>query len=579
MSYRVPHRVKKLSKLRSIIAVAGLASISVHSSFIHAADDWWFDVEVIVFKRNVSLDEIGEKFPLATPSAPSAENEDLLTAYLHPDLSHLINTLPTCHEPIKTSYVWGPFPVLPEQPVNDIISDDVDVLAIPQAEIDPNAIQSVTQIDIDASAIQTTPQTNIDATVIQTTPQTDIDASAIQTVPQTDIVATAIQTAPQVDIDATADQTVSVEDVDNTPAQDNDDIAVLTDAEKAQASALFTAKIMEFLVDLQLPDQLPCAYPEQLALLKNPFEQPIAEKIIPRVPVNIDGVEWTGLNKPYLLPQSLLTLSELFVDIGRQRDLLPLLHVGWRQEVLFGEDKAPSFRLFAGKNFADKFSASGEQLSLDLGPISDSGDNNYLPEDEIDVDYNDVGDNNYLPEDEIDVSSADIGTQIINEESLFDRINRVLADDSAIRIDEQNDNTSSDLDVQETLSALWELDGKLKVYLQYVGRTPYLHVDTNLEYRSPIFIEDKQVKLENYNQSAAIQSGAIIVEQSNQPNYLQSVQFNQLRRVISKQLHYFDHPLFGMIVHITRYNLPLPELDDPALEESQTDVDAKRVEN
>jgi hypothetical protein len=31
--------------------------------------------------------------------------------------------------------------------------------------------------------------------------------------------------------------------------------------------------------------------------------------------------------------------------------------------------------------------------------------------------------------------------------------------------------------------------------------------------------------------------------------------------VISKQVHYFDHPLFGMIVRINRHRWPEPELE------------------
>ena len=41
-----------------------------------------------------------------------------------------------------------------------------------------------------------------------------------------------------------------------------------------------------------------------------------------------------------------------------------------------------------------------------------------------------------------------------------------------------------------------------------------------------------------------------------QPNFLQRANFNQLRRVISQQVHYFDHPLFGMVVRINRYRWP-----------------------
>jgi len=37
---------------------------------------------------------------------------------------------------------------------------------------------------------------------------------------------------------------------------------------------------------------------------------------------------------------------------------------------------------------------------------------------------------------------------------------------------------------------------------------------------------------------------------------LVSVPLAEQRRVISTQLHYFDHPLFGFVVQIRRYNRP-----------------------
>jgi hypothetical protein len=526
MSYNAAHGLKKQSLFRSILVVAGFASICVQSNVATAADDWWFDVEVIVFKRNVSLGDIGEKFPLAAPSPNSAQNEDLLTAYLKPNLSYLIQTLPICNEPTNKPYVWGPVAVLADEATDDNVSDNAE--------------------------LQATPQESNDTSIIQTVHSVDIDTTEIQTVPSVDIAATTIQSTPSEDIDNDSDQTTSEIGVENTYTQNSYDNTLATAAEAALNSAVFTANILDSLGNWQPQAQLSCVNPKQLELLKNPFETPLTEKIVPRVPVSIDGVDWIDVDKPYLLPQSSLTLSTLFTDIGRQRDLLPLLHVGWRQEVVFGEDKAPSFRLFAGKNFADKFSVNGELLGDIKDPVED----------------------NYLPEDEVEINPADSGIPILDEENLFSRINKALADDSPITINEQSENISSDSNAQQAISALWELDGKLKVYLQYVGRTPYLHIDTNLEYRSPIFIKSKQAQLEN-----TIESNAIVVGQTDQPNYLQSVQFNQLRRVISKQVHYFDHPLFGMIVHITRYKRPEPELDDPELQENQMDLDAPRVEH
>ena len=65
-----------------------------------------------------------------------------------------------------------------------------------------------------------------------------------------------------------------------------------------------------------------------------------------------------------------------------------------------------------------------------------------------------------------------------------------------------------------------------------------IHIDSKLFYRQPIPVDA--------NASA-----------DTQPEYeLVAVPFHQMRRVISKQLHYFDHPLFGMVVKIRRFKTP-----------------------
>ena len=92
-----------------------------------------------------------------------------------------------------------------------------------------------------------------------------------------------------------------------------------------------------------------------------------------------------------------------------------------------------------------------------------------------------------------------------------------------------------------------------------------MHIDSNLDFRQPIF-DPKKTQPIAYSSNARSEQGAIVANQqqpsSLQPNYLQSAQFNQLRRVISKQVHYFDHPLFGMIVRINRYRWPEEPNDD-----------------
>ena len=90
---------------------------------------------------------------------------------------------------------------------------------------------------------------------------------------------------------------------------------------------------------------------------------------------------------------------------------------------------------------------------------------------------------------------------------------------------------------------MWELDGTLHIYL--VGN--YLHIDSDLELREPQRVQFNQREL------------AAQIEQALQPQldskFLRSYRLNQLRRVISHETHYFDHPRLGLVVQIRRTEL------------------------
>ncbi len=68
---------------------------------------------------------------------------------------------------------------------------------------------------------------------------------------------------------------------------------------------------------------------------------------------------------------------------------------------------------------------------------------------------------------------------------------------------------------------LWQVDGTLGIYVEH-----YLYIDSRL-----------YLRLENLEQ-----------------NTLDTIEFKQFKRVISKEIHYFDHPKIGMVLQVRRYN-------------------------
>lgn len=132
---------------------------------------------------------------------------------------------------------------------------------------------------------------------------------------------------------------------------------------------------------------------------------------------------------------------------------------------------------------------------------------------------------------------------------------------------------------------IWEIDGRLKVFLKYINRVPYLHIDSEMFYRHQVPTQyftgsDVSTELASSSSGTFLNDGVetSVLENDSPENGAQSVEYRlvsiplaEQRRVISKQLHYFDHPLYGFIVQIRRYKRPL-QSDT----EADTQTDTKR---
>ncbi len=106
----------------------------------------------------------------------------------------------------------------------------------------------------------------------------------------------------------------------------------------------------------------------------------------------------------------------------------------------------------------------------------------------------------------------------------------------------------------------WSLDGFFKVNLNY-----YLYITADFTVMNMSLAEKA---------SQALRLSALgdnITEQTlaNEKVY-KPIRFQQNRRVISGEVHYFDHPYIGMIVQIRKHKRPLPpeENDEDETEDS-----------
>ena len=433
--------------MRMLFAGLFAALTLVVSANAQAQQDWWFDIEVILFDRGQSVEGLQEEFERAPALGTVSANWDLLGALFQPDIGLLKQTLPACDTP--TSPVWVEKTSLPKitgyRPTFDL------------ADFEPEENDELTQSQASATS------------------------------------------------DSSFDQLTSTEQEKS-----------LTPSEIARLWLAFHGPDS---TAIEIPETRYCE-PSQpwISWQNNQWHVHQPDNSLPfpdHIPIEPQGYdEFDGT--AHILSSQSNELTKLSQQIRQTRGLTRLLHLTWRQPVVFGQDKAPSVRIFAGKDYSKQFTHSGTARAEVL-QTSGSRQPNKDPE--------------------ADVSSADswsvLQARLNRPEPVpFEQMMSARTDAGVTN----QANTLSSLQNEQQQGPIWQMDGYLKVYLKNINQVPYLHIDSRLFYRQPV---------------------PLAASDATQPEYeLVAVPFHQVRRVISKQLHYFDHPLFGMVVKIRRFKVP-----------------------
>jgi hypothetical protein len=202
------------------------------------------------------------------------------------------------------------------------------------------------------------------------------------------------------------------------------------------------------------------------------------------IPKRINGDNKILPKHPHILPINEQQLIDFANDIERIRGHQILHHTVWRQEVVFGKDAAAGFRLVAGENFMASYLASqaNNKVSDSAQQVQNTTQSRNMPEAEIDF-------FSQLYEALLDKQPADINSILIANE----------------KTPEAHD---------QDQHAEWELDGEFKVFLKYINRVPYLHIDSELVFQRLNLNENEVQTLD-----------------------LQRIPFKQFRRVISQKIH------------------------------------------
>jgi len=233
-----------------------------------------------------------------------------------------------------------------------------------------------------------------------------------------------------------------------------------------------------------------------------------------------EGGDMQAETGPFLLEQNALTFNTLKNQLERRGLARTLLHTSWRQPV-FNRNGSQFLRLFGGHNFTREFDY--------FGFSKEDSDEFYDREQKAPLLFTNQNPNQQqLNQLEELLSAIDQG--------LF-RFVRPAQGEQFLAKPPSNPPYGLPKDI-------WEFDGLLRVYL--VGN--YLHIDTEFNLREPENVSQQLSSVEE-------QAKAWLQGEVEAVPFLRAYHLKQLRRVISHERHYFDHPKFGVIVEIRRTDL------------------------
>ena len=533
----------------------------------------WFEIEVILFKQVSNNSENTEQFTSRDLSYKKQRAFDLLAPYLQPDIASLKKLLPNCESPEKQfpyDITVIPHIIWPEKKQPDevnVVGDRVE---------DSNTDHTNTSIDKkDVKRIESLPRMSVKVI------SPELDESSLGDLITSEAVIEKTYQVQYADIELPV--------YNQYPIDSNSPLCVIP-----------TASIVQHLTAEQLVDFNVDAFPvEKISTTINGLEQWQDD--------DEGEITWAS-DKPYLISQGSLRLKSIANRIKRSRNYVPLLHLGWRQ---LGEERrqAKAMRVYAGKSLDLEYQQalakqSNSLQSLELQVILDHREESQkrqeaeaLMRNPINLTESEVGQTEGLvvkreiTEDDDETHEGSI-TEQVRLQAKQQQLNNIFSQFELLDIesnvpeknignnitadkDEDSDNSNIEIirneeQIKQVISELsyditapkiplgmandsdlaavitaplqsWFLDGLFKVHLEH-----YLYINSEFNI------------LDLANKSSVKNTPQVSLNKNNNTDQNKIVSFKQNRRVITGEIHYFDHPKIGMVVQIRRFDPTKP---------------------
>ncbi len=511
----------KLTKITALL-LAGLTSVSLTAAS-KSNNERWFEVEVILFNQLGDKGLLKEQFPEQEnlPAFPKYRKViDLLAPYLQPNISALKQQLPNCETHQYTENLIkqsAKLPLLFQEKSLQQIETIEDIKQGIEQGIE-NADNALAENDLNENS---SANNNVNSESLNAF--SNIEPDNIEP----DNIGTNNVEIGNVDVGHIDADNI---DADYRPTITAQEQALVLAAEVAFPELKFS--------DYQaLPKQSKnslCQIPEEA------FEQYKAEKPsfdyfgipVQTMPKVINNVEDVYSNKPYLISKDSLQLNDIVKQLKRSKGFQPLLHFGWRLAPK-GRNQAEAYRVYAGDNLKYHFKKQEEAYQQATESLQSEQYNESIAKN-----------TDLLPD------SSQLLQQALSDKisEMVKQVNNIDVNDltqTQVMLDTPN-RTFSELTNETPLSALskpepasqpWFLDGLFRVHLNH-----YLYITADFNVMD-MSLAQQATKALN----------------SSEPVNSKPIRFQQNRRVISGEIHYFDHPYIGMLVQIRKHKRPEKE--------------------
>jgi len=476
--------------------------MTASQSFAYSFVGRWFEVEVILLSQLGDKADIKEVFTTNKALPNYNRHIELLAPYLSPDIESIKNSMPQCGERgwLLDSYQesLAPAPYFVVKTLEEIEQERLARAAFSDIEGSSLTVDSI------EDQFETTQP--IDANNLTEEPETQANEGVSEVITETTI---------EIDTALTPEQMSYL----------------------AQANEAFSKYKFDLLDDLH--------YKELCVLSPQKYQDIVSDDLAAYNAVIhhnmnriIDGAPFEDSNTPYLIDQDSFQLKDIYKQLRRSRNFRPLLHVAWRQPV-YRLNQATPVRLYAGEHLEQAYQ---EQQSLYLEQQA------LLAEQESTIEAILNSENNISEQTESmnqvqEIRKSKLLNIIDNAHAFPEDINQLIA------------KTEQDKQLYQTLLSQSEqiYDGPTKpIQPWYLDGFFRLHLHRNyLNITADFNILSKTVA--DYESDALLPNAQEVV--------FETINFNQKRRIISKEIHYFDHPHMGIIVQVRRYNRPKPEVE------------------